>query len=425
MDLAVKVGKKNRLKYLPAYTLLALCCSSVAYADFIKDSETSLNFRNFYLERNFDSTAPDIGSWSQAAGIKFSSGYTGTPLQVGLDFTANYAQRLSNKNEDRNDTVLPFDIGEGKQVRHYHKLGTTLKFKYQDSEVRIGELMPRSPVAFIDDSRQLVTTYAGVAFETKAIDNLKVSLGRITHINARNDDSFEKLSLFVPNGPRFESDGLNYVGLDYTFNPSVTGAYWYGQLEDIYQQHYLNAAYSTKIGESKLKFDARYFNNSEAGDAYYGKIDSQSFGIQANLNNGPHIVTVGIQKNKGDSAFPTLAGYAPQPYLQTWSLLGFIKPEELTYHILYSYEFKALGAPGLRTTVRYLHGRDIARPDFKDNQETETNFILGYTVPEGMFKGLGLEWRYIDTATKYVNGGNASGTDFVENRIITTYTYKF
>lgn len=422
MALIMKMGKQDRLKYVSAYALLAACCSSVAHADFIQDSETSLNFRNFYLERDFDSAAPDIGSWSQAAGIKFASGYTDTPLQVGLDLTANYALRLSDQNEQRPDTVLPFE--DGKQVRDYHKLGATLKLKYQDSELRIGELMPRSPVAFIDDSRQLVTTYAGVAFETKAIDQLKLSLGRITHINARNEDSFEKLSLFVPNGPRFESDGLNYLGLDYNFTPQISGAYWFGQLEDIYQQHYANAAYSTQMGGSKVKFDARYFNNSESGDAYYGKIDSQSFGVQANLNNGPHTLTAGVQKNKGESAFPTLAGYAPQPFLHTWSLLGFIKPEELTYHVLYSYDFKDLGVPGLRATARYLHGSDIERPGLNDNEETETNFILGYTVPEGTFKGLGLEWRYIDTTTKY-GAGNTSGTDFVENRIITTYSYKF
>lgn len=105
-------------------------------------------------------------------------------------------------------------------------------------------------------------------------------------------------------------------------------------------------------------------------------------------------------------------------------MLGFIKPEELTYHVLYSYDFKDLGVPGLRATARYLHGSDIERPGLNDNEETETNFILGYTVPEGTFKGLGLEWRYIDTTTKY-GAGNTSGTDFVENRIITTYSYKF
>lgn len=411
------------MKKIPALALLADCCNGAVYADFVKDSQTALNFRNFFIDRN-NSTVPDVGSWSQALGLKFSSGYTDTPVQVGLDVTSSYALRLSDHHAERPDTILPFDPVNNKQERSYNKFGATLKLKYKDSELLIGELSPRTPVAFIDDSRQLVTTYAGVAFENKSVDNLKLSLGRITHINARNDDEFEKLSLFAPGKPRMESDGLNYAGFDYNFSPAITGAYWFGQLEDIYQQHYLNASYNTKVGSSKLKLDARYFHNSEDGDAYYGKIDSQTFGVQANLANGPHSFAAGVQKNKGDNNFPTFDGYAPQPFLHTWSTLGFIKPEELTYHALYSYDFKEVGAPGLRATLRYLYGTNIERPGFSDNKETEANFILGYTVPEGKLKGLGVEWRYIDTTSKY-GAGYSEGNDFVENRVITTYSFKF
>lgn len=91
---------------------------------------------------------------------------------------------------------------------------------------------------------------------------------------------------------------------------------------------------------------------------------------------------------------------------------------------MYSYDFKEVGAPGLRATLRYLYGTNIERPGFSDNKETEANFILGYTVPEGKLKGLGVEWRYIDTTSKY-GAGYSEGNDFVENRVITTYSFKF
>lgn len=411
------------MRKLTALALLTLGCNSALYANFVDGSQTTLNLRNFYIDRN-NSMTPDVGSWSQALGLKFSSGYTDTPVQVGLDVTSSYALRLSDHNDQRSDSILPFDNLKGKQERSYNKFGATLKLKYKDTDLSVGELTPRTPVAFIDDSRQLVTTYAGVALENKSIQDLKLSLGRITHINARNDDEFEKLSLFAPGQTRIESDGLSYVGFDYNFTPKITGAYWFGQLEDIYNQHYLNAAYNTQLGETKLKLDARYFHNSESGDKYYGNIDSKTMGIQANLMNGPHTFTAGVQKNSGETNFPTFDGFAPQPFLHTWSTLGFIKPEELTYHALYSYDFKELGAPGLRTTLRYLHGTNIERKGLPDNKEREANFILGYTVPEGVLKGLGVEWRYIDTATKY-GSGVSNGNDFVENRVITTYSFKF
>ena len=178
------------------------------------------------------------------------------------------------------------------------------------------------------------------------------------------------------------------------------------------------------MGQSKIKVDARYFHNKEDGDALYGKIDSQSYGLQTAIQNGAHTLVAGIQQNKGESIFPTLAGYAPQPFLQTWSTLGFIKPEEFTWHILYSHDFKEHGVPGLKMTLRYLNGSNIYRAGLKDNEESEANFILGYQVPEGRFKNLGFEWRHIRTESKY-GAGYTPGADFVENRLITTYNYKF
>lgn len=415
----------KNFKKLTLSMCMGLCCLNTAYADFIQDSQTSINLRNFFIERDFSNVPnKDIGSWSQAVTARFESGYTDTPVQIGLDAGIQYAVRLNDHNAERLDTILPYNTAKAQQEKDYLKAGATLKLKYKESELKLGELYPKIPVAFIDDSRQLLTTYAGALFETKAIENLKLSAGRITHINSREDDSFEKLSLFAAGAPRYESDGLNFIGLDYNFNPKVFGSYWFGQLEDIYQQHYVNAAYSTQVGQNKIKVDARYFNNKEDGDAFYGKIDSQTYGLQTAVLNGAHTFVAGIQQNKGDNIFPTLAGYAPQPYLHTWSTLGFIKPEEFTWHILYSHDFKEYGFPGLKMTLRYLDGSNIKRVNLKDNAESEANFILSYLVPEGNFKGLGFEWRHIRTDTKY-GAGYTPGADFVENRLITTYTYKF
>ena len=42
--------------------------------------------------------------------------------------------------------------------------------------------------------------------------------------------------------------------------------------------------------------------------------------------------------------------------------------------------------PGLKSTLRYLHGSDITREGFKDNKETEKSISLKYIVPTGQFK---------------------------------------
>jgi len=278
------------------YTLFGCLNINVAYADFLEDSEKSIYLRNFYLERDFENTNKDLGSWSQAMTGRFESGYTDTPIQVGLDMGFQYALRLTDRYDERLDTVFKYDQNEGKQERDYLKLGATLKFKYHNTELKVGELFPKTPVLFIDDSRQLVTTYAGAMLESKDIKNLKVSAGRFTHVNARDDDEYRKFTLGNSTDPNKRSDGLNFLGLDYNFTPQLTGSYWFGQLEDIYQQQYLSAAFTETVNKSKLKVDARYFNYKEDGDAYFGDIDVQSIGLQASVQNGPHtILNTGLQ----------------------------------------------------------------------------------------------------------------------------------
>jgi len=422
-----KMHYSNLIYKAGLLSLMSLINVENAYADFIQDTSGSLYLRNFYLERNFDNPATaDVGSWSQAATFRLTSGYTDTPIKVGIDVLGQYAVRLNDHRESSPDSVIPFDYTTGEQKQDYGKIGATLKLQYKKSELKIGTLEPKLPVAFIDESRQLSTIYSGALFQSKDIKDLTINVGYLNRISARNDDEYRKLSLFTGNPNNLhESEGLGFIGIDYNFTPSISGAYWYGQLQDIYQQHYANLAYSTKVGETKIRLDGRYFHNSEVGDALYNKIDNQSYGLITTINKGNHTFATGIRKNEGKSQFPTLAGYVPQLYLHSWSLLAFIKPEELTSHVLYSYDFKDLGLSGLSTTLRYLYGSQIYRAGFSDNTEIERSVALKYVVPEGKFKNLGLELMHYNTDTKYGNTGYSKGNSFEESRVILSYLYKF
>lgn len=403
---------------------LILLGMSSAYADFFQDDKLSINLRNFYFDRKFsDPNVEDIGSWSQGVMAQYESGYTDTPIQVGVDASLKYALRLSDHNQERPDSNLPYDVERQRLERDYAKYGLTLKLKYRNTEVKIGELNPKTPVVYIDDARQLPTSYAGIMLESSEIKDLKVSAGRITRINARNDDRYDKLSLYTA-GPRFESDGLNFIGFDYAVMPNMKTSYWFGQLEDIYQQNYLGVSYNKDFKDFNVKIDGSYFYNKEDGKKLYGEIDSQAVGVMGTIKTENHLLSVGVQKNMGDSIFPTLAGYPPQPYLQAWSNLPFIQPEERTWHFNYIYDFKDLGVNGLKSRVSYHYGDQIKRKGFSDNRETEKILGLIYKVPEGKLKGLGFEWRYTETDVKY-GAGNLPGNDFKENRFITTYTFNF
>ena len=418
------IDKKLSFNQISIGIFVLLTGTSYVHADFFEDDKVSVNLRNFYFDRQFsDPEAQDIGSWSQGIMARYESGYTDTPVQVGLDASLKYALRLNDHNEERADTNLPYDQGKHELYRDYAKYGLTLKLKYKNTDLKIGELNPRTPIVYIDDSRQLPTSYTGIMIESSDIKDLKVSAGYINRINARNDNSYEKLSLYSP-APRHESDGLSFLGLDYSLSSNLKTSYWFGQLKDIYQQNYFSLSYGKNINDFKFKVDGNYFYNKEDGRELYGKIDSQAMGLMGSLAYKGHGLSVGVQKNKGDSIFPTLDGYPPQPYLNAWSNLPFIQPEELTWHFTYTYDFKNIGVDGLKSRVSYHHGSEIERKGLSDNKETEKILGLIYVVPEGKLKGLGFEWRYTETDVKYGTGYNP-GNDFKENRFITTYTFNF
>lgn len=423
--------------WIAMFAAIATLGTTAANADFIDDSNVQLKFKNFYLDRQYqdDASSRNWGSWSQGVTLDAKSGYhdIGGGIKVGADVLVQHAVKL--KGRDKNpDWVLPHD---GKQSKdHFGKVGATLKAKVSETELKVGELRPVSPVLVFDPSRQLLTTYSGAWLESKELKDTKLTLAYIDRINNRYDNQFRDLTLFAPGktlpdgvskghydlGP--ESDGMWIAGVDHQLTKEVGASYWYADVQDIYQQHYLGVNYKTALGEkTKLDSHIRYFDNSESGDKLYGEIDNQAVSVAAKVNHGAHTVGVGYQQMFGDSAFPTLGGWVPQPYLANWGVATFTAPEEKSWHVSYGYDFSEVGLKGLNATAIYFKGYDQQGTGVYQSQNfntDEVNAIVNYTVPEGKLKGLGVQGMYID-----VNFANPAKPDLQEYRVATTYTYKF
>lgn len=402
---------------------------SNVYAAFLDDTQVSLGMRNAYIDRDFhQSDAPKsrVGSWSQGFDLRVVSGYTDGPLKFGLDVDSQWAYRLDGGGGRGPDSVLPYHASSGSQARDYGRTGVTAKARFSKTDIKIGELRPMLPVAYIDDSRQLVTTYQGALVESKEIDGLSLTAGRITQIASRESSNKEKIYLMVGSGRVARSDGLNFAGGTYELSPSLSATYFHGQLEDIYKQNYFGLAHVLSLGDGySLKTDLRYYHNTEDGAALYGDIDNQAYGAMTALKKGGHTFTVGYQRMLGDDGFPVFNGYAPQPFLVNWSTLGFFKPNESSWQARYDYDFAASGLPGLRLMTRYMRGTGIDRGgDLDKNVESEMNLVINYVIQSGPLAGLGFEWRHIDVKTRY-GSATLAGADYDENRILTTYTYKF
>ena len=401
---------------------LVLVCSMGSQAAFYDDSHLTLGMRNFYVDRDFkQENAPKsrVGSWSQGFDLQFKSGYTDGPVQFGLDLSSQFAFRLDGGGGRGPDTVLPYDDSKGKPVHEYGRSGATLKAKISKTEIKFGEHRPTLPVAYMDDSRQLVTVYEGATIESKEWDKLTLNAGRFWNIASRESTDREKLYL-AGGSPNARSDGLNFAGARYDITPKLNATYYFGQLEDFYNQHYLGLTYVADLGNGySLKNDVRYYNNTGQGSEIAGDYDNRSLGLMTALRKGGNTFTVAWQRMYGDDAFPLFNGYAPQPTLVNWSTIAFYKAGERSWQARYDYDFAALGVPGLKFMTRYLKGTDIQRGSgLADNQESESNFVVSYVVQSGPLNGLGMEVRNINVKTKY-------GADFVENRVVAMYTWKF
>ncbi|MBL8322843.1 MAG: OprD family outer membrane porin, partial [Acinetobacter sp.] len=176
----------------------AICAAAAALgatatnADFIDDSQVQLKFKNFYLDRQYE-TLPqnNWGSWSQGITLDAKSGYAQIgALQVGADVLVQHALRLNGRDKNA-DWVLPHNGQE--QASNFGKVGATLKAKVSQTELKVGELLPVSPVLVFDPSRQLLTTYSGAWLESKELKDTKLSLAYIDGINARYDNQFQDL----------------------------------------------------------------------------------------------------------------------------------------------------------------------------------------------------------------------------------------
>ncbi|MDM1246010.1 outer membrane porin, OprD family [Acinetobacter sp. R933-2] len=413
---------------MPRQSLWIAICAAIATlgttatnAEFIDDSQVQLKFKNFYLDRQYaDLPQNNWGSWSQGVTLDAKSGYQdiGAGIQVGADLLVQHAVKLNGRDQNA-DWVLAHD-GE-KSRDHFGKVGATLKAKVSQTELKVGEILPVSPVLVFDPSRQLLTTYSGAWLESKDVKNTKLTLAYIDSINARYDNQFQDLSLFPNNNPTTAkaADGMYIAGVDHQFSPEIGGSYWYADVRDLYQQHYVGASYKAKLSE-KVKLDSyvRYFDNSESGDKLYGTIDNQAISASAKVNYAAHTLGLGYQQMFGENAFPTLAGWVPQPYLVNWGVATFTNKNEKSWGVTYGYDFSELGAQGLNATAMYFMGSNAEVAGKKDQDSDELNVIVNYTVPEGKMKGLGFQAMYIDVDYDWK-------TDLKEYRFATTYTYRF
>ncbi|MFT4021821.1 MAG: OprD family outer membrane porin [Acinetobacter sp.] len=403
--------------YKVSLSLGVITCLNLISTSSLASDHWTLNLKNAYIDRDYENAQiKDIGGWSQGISLFYQSDYYQTPiehLEIGVDGSVQYAVRLSH-NKGVADTVFPFDTEKQQQARDFLKYGATLKLKYQQTELRIGELWPDLPVTAVDRSRQLLASYQGVSLNSKRSDRLTGEIGVIRSVSPRNQEGFHKLS-FTKNGSTYYSDGLRYIDIRYQVFKNLKLEYYYGNLENLYNKHYLGVDYLTKFNEDlSLLSKAKYFKASEDNQNY--NIDSQNIGLLETLKYKNHTFGLGYQQIIGD-AYPLPDGFLPETYFINWNATGFFKANEKSVHLIYGYDFKDY-ISGLNILFKHVYGYDFKTTQGQRNKEQETNVIVNYAFQSPALKGMTFQWLFIPYQVRY-------GNDFNENRVFLSYTKKF
>lgn len=115
-----------------------------------------------------------------------------------------------------------------------------------------------------------------------------------------------------------ESDGLNYIDLRYQFTPTLKGEYYFGNLEDLYNKHYVGLEHNWKQPNFALTSKFKYFNAKDDGNTF--DIDAQNIGVLETLKVKNHTFGLGYQQIMGESAYPLPDGFYQKPISLTGML---------------------------------------------------------------------------------------------------------
>lgn len=398
--------------------------SLMAQAEFIKDSTASIEARNFYFNRDFreDDGQAKQEEWAQGFLLRLESGYTEGTVGFGVDALGTFGFKLDSGDGTANSGLLVPDRESGGSQDNYGDLGFAAKAKVSETVLKVGSLQLKNMAIGSSDGRLLPQVFRGGQLVSKEIAGLTLDAGYLDEVNDRNSGDYHdlKLNTFTHSGLTFEDGNLSnefvFAGGSYKFNDSLTGGYYYSNLEDLYKQHSFNLVHVLPLGDKQsLKTDLRYARSTDDGDS---NVDNKAFGAMVTYALSGHSFGLGYQKMSGDTGAAYVSG--TDPFLVNYVQIGnFAAKDEKSWQARYDFNFASIGIPGLTFMTRYLSGdnidRDTATIDRSEGREWERDMDLAYVVQTGPLKNLGLKWRNAMVRNNF-------GRDIDENRLILSYT---
>ncbi len=408
-----------------------LSLPQLALAEFIKDSKATLELRNFYMNRDYrqDSPLPAVKGkspaqskayseeWAQGFLLRMESGFTEGPFGFGVDGLGLVGIRLDSGRGRSGTGLLQLDNETGKAQDEYASAGATAKMRISKSVLKGGTLQLKNPAIQSGDSRLLPQTFLGTHGNMLEIEGLDFNAGQLNQVKQR--DSSDNTDIMLNGNSVATSDQFRFAGGTYALTKELSLAYYYSELENIYDQNFAGFIYLRPLAEGQsIKADLRYADSNDNGDSEAGSLDNKSLNGMLTYGIGAHSFGLGYQRMSGDNAFPYIT--ESDPYLVNYVQIGnFASTEEKSWQARYDLNFASYGIPGLSLMTRYVNGDNIKLANgSNDGKEWERDTDIAYLFQSEALKGLGVKWR---NATYRSNIAKTT-EDLDENRLIVSYT---
>ncbi|MFK0089391.1 OprD family porin [Pseudomonas sp. NPDC090755] len=421
---------------------LASCTVSNAATEsngFVEDSSLSVLSRNFYFNRDYrkggESPTGKAGyaeAWAQGFIARFESGYTQGTVGFGLDAYAMLGLKLDT-GDGRNGGRSSFDMlpvdSDGHAASNFSKLGGALKARLFDTDIKVGDVFPTTPVVHYGDSRLLPESFTGWTLENTTLEGLKVQGGRLhamsQPLSSNNRDGF--VSFY---GGPVDSPWLGYIGGDYQFTDHLRLSLYSSRLKDAWDQYYGGASYNYPISDLLSTFASfNYYKAKDQGQQLLGAFDNNIWSVRAGFTYGAHTLALSHQRNQGDDDFDYLRQSDSIFLDNSIQYSDFNAPKERSWMLRYDLDMASYGVPGLSFMTRYGRGSGIDYSDansvymrrdadgnpLTDQKRWERDIEARYVVQTGSLKDLSLRLRQATTRA------TAFESDLDEVRLIVEY----
>ncbi|MNJ18747.1 Porin D precursor [compost metagenome] len=414
----------------------------------VKGARLDALVRNYYLQRDnhSDLVTRDLGEWAQGFLLSFRSGFTDTPIGLGVDAHGFLGLKLDGGGGSGGAGLLPLD-SSGKPHDEFSSAGAALKLRYLDTLVKVGDQLVENPVIGSGTSRLFPQGYRGVTLKNHSMEGLWLDAGFVESSRLRNQSGHSHL--VTAYGARNkagiaadrESPHIGWLGASYILSQGLQVTAYGGQLDDIWNQYYLGISETFQAsGQLLLKPYLHWFKTTDQGRSQLGKIDNDTYSAGIAATAYGQTVTLGLQKVDGRTPFD----YLTQDdriflYLSnSQQFADFNGPGEKSWRVQYDTNLSVLGAPSTQLIVSYTRGEaDLTRvnpnsigygyifnPEGENAKHWERDIALKYQVPDGPAKNLSLtlRWAAHREGDGYTAPGNTRGNSSAdEYRLIVDY----